>query len=93
MPVPPEHDRESRCLRMSRPGIYGDIVHSMKQSKGCRNWRDFDVFYKDEVDMALSADEVARKRARQYERNVRALDSFRETNESRRSIDDVDLIG
>ncbi|KXT17619.1 hypothetical protein AC579_10165 [Pseudocercospora musae] len=90
MPVPPE-PRSSRCLRMSHPKIYGDIVSSMKASKGCRDWASFPVFYQDEVDMSMSADEVARKRAADYERKMRQLNSF-SSDEDHRSID-IDMIG
>lgn len=63
----------------------------MKASKGCRDWASFPVFHQDEVDMSLSADEVGRKRAADYERKLRQLHSF-SSDESHRSID-MDMIG
>lgn len=89
MPSPPE-ERPSRCLRMSHPKTYSNIVDSMKKSKGCREWKAFPVFYNDEVDMSISALEVARKRAADYERKLRSLNSF--GSDERESIG-VDMIG
>ena len=70
MPVPPE-GRPSRCLRLSQPKTYSDIVSSMKETRGCRDWRSFDVFYQDDVDGEISAIEVARRRAADCERKCR----------------------
>ncbi|TKA71020.1 hypothetical protein B0A55_06021 [Friedmanniomyces simplex] len=75
MPVPPE-TRPSRCLRLSLPKTYSDIVEGMKCEKGCRDWRNFAVFYDDEVDMRKSVLECGRRRAVGYERKARGLSSF-----------------
>lgn len=72
MPVPND-SRPSRCLRLSHPRIYSNLVSDMKSSKGCRNWKDFAVFYNDDVDMNLTADEAAKRRAIEYQRKVREL--------------------
>lgn len=90
MPIPPE-PRPSRCLRLSQPRTYGDIVDSMKSSKGCRDWRNFAVFHADEVDMSMSAEDVARRRAADYARKMRQLNSF-STDDSNESVE-VDMIG
>lgn len=90
MPVP-HCERPSNCLRLSHPKIYSSIVSEMKASRGCRNWKDFDVFYADDVDPNVSAVDRARKTAAAYERKLRMLESF--DSPPRRSIDDVDLIG
>ena len=90
MPVP-HNERPSRCLRLSHPKMYSSIVSDMKAARGCRNWKEFDVFYADDVDMNVSADEKARKTAADHARKMRMLDSF--DSEQRRSIDEVDLIG
>lgn len=94
MPVP-EEPRASRCLRLSQPKTYSNIVDSMKASRGCRDWRNFQVFHNDEVDMSLSVDEVARRRAADFERKMRSLNSFDSIAQvdSRRSIDFIDTIG
>lgn len=76
---------------MSHPKTYSAIVDSMKATKGCRDWRNFDVFHPDEVDMTISADAVAKKRAADYERKLQQLNSFC-SDDSQRSID-VDMIG
>lgn len=91
MPVPIE-GRPSRCLRLSHPRMYSSLIFDMKQSRGCRTWKDFDVFYADDVDMNVSAVEQARKRAADHEKKWKQLSSF-DSDEPRRSIDDVDLIG
>lgn len=88
MPVPPE-PRASRCLRLSHPKTYSNIVEGMKASKGCRDWRNFAVFHPDEVDETCSAGEVARKRAADYERRLRHLNSFSSDGDSF----GVDMIG
>lgn len=94
MPVPTEHCRESKCLRLSQPRTYGNIVASMKEEKGCRDWRNFAVFYDDDVDMTRSAVEEAKKRAAEYQRRLRMLDSFDEEDSSRRqSSAGGDMIG
>jgi hypothetical protein len=84
MPVPTEHCRPSNCLRLSQPRTYGDIVASMKAEKGCRDWRNFAVFYDDDVDMTRSAVEEAKKRAADHQRRLRTLDSFDEEDSSSR---------
>ncbi|KAK0336951.1 hypothetical protein LTR91_010963 [Friedmanniomyces endolithicus] len=75
MPVPPEA-KASRCLRLSMPKTYSDIVDTMRSEKGCRDWRNFAVFYDDEVDMRKSAVECARRRAETFGRKARGLASF-----------------
>lgn len=70
MPVPAEPS-PSRCLRLSQPRIYGDIVSSMKADRGCRDWRGFDVFHNDEIDDRLSAAEAAKLKSEQCERKLR----------------------
>lgn len=95
MPVPAE-GRPSRCLRLSQPKTYSNIVDSMKAEKKCRDWRNFQVFHNDEVDLAISVDDVARRRAADFERRMRMLNSFdsiAEGAETRRSIDFIDTIG
>lgn len=92
MPYPHE-PRPSRCLRLSHPKIYSGLVYDMKASKGCRDWRNFAVFYADDVDMNITADEAARKRALDYQRKLRQLNcSFDSDPSSDRSIE-VDMIG
>jgi hypothetical protein len=91
MPVPAE-GRPSRCLRLSNPKTYSDIVSSMKCEKGCRDWRNFAVFYDDDVDEKKSADEIARKVAADYERKCRILESFSSEEGSKKSVE-VDIIG
>lgn len=86
MPVPPE-PRPSRCLRLSQPKTYSAIVDSMKAQKGCRDWRNFAVFHADDVDMSMSAEDVARKRAADYQRKLRQLNSFSSGGDSDRSVD------
>nr|POF16388.1 hypothetical protein CFP56_23906 [Quercus suber] len=88
MPLP-EDARASRCLRLSHPRIYSNIIEGMKVSQGCRDWRNFAVFHADDVDETCSADEVARKRAADYERKVRQLNSFSSDGDSF----GVDMIG
>lgn len=92
MPLP--HDpRPSRCLRLSHPKIYSNLVSDMKSSKGCRDWKNFPVFYNDDIDINTSADEFARKKALDYERKLRQLNaSFSSGGETDRSIS-VDMIG
>lgn len=90
MPVPPE-PRVSRCLRMSHPKIYSGIVDSMKETKGCRDWRKFDVFYTDEVDMTISAPEVGQKRAADHDQKLRDLNSF--SSDVGQHVIGVDMIG
>ena len=96
MPLP--HDaRPSRCLRLSHPRVYGNLVSDMKTSKGCRDWRNFNVFYDDEIDMSISADEAARKRAIEYQRKVRELNCSFEwsgnLSDRMNTLDMVDMIG
>lgn len=72
---------------MSHPKIYSDIVSSMKECRGCRDWRNFAVFHDDEIDMKKSAEEYAYRKRLDYERKIRELSSFSSGNES------VDMIG
>lgn len=74
MPVPYD-PRPSRCLRLSHPRIYSNLVGDMKSEKGCRDWRNFAVFYHDDVDMSTSADEAARQKALEYQRKWKQLNS------------------
>jgi hypothetical protein len=89
MPVPIE-GRPSKCLRLSHPKIYSNIVESMKQSRGCRDWRSFDVFYEDDVDMTRSAVDEARKRKADYEKKWGVLNSFGDDDTTEV---EVDMIG
>ena len=92
MPLPSD-PRGSRCLRLSHPKTYSALVYDMKASKGCRDWRNFAVFYQDDVDMSLSAEELGRKKALDYQRKLRQLNcSFSSGEETDRSIS-VDMIG
>ncbi|KAK3112682.1 hypothetical protein LTR53_010800 [Teratosphaeriaceae sp. CCFEE 6253] len=75
MPVPTEA-KPSRCLRLSLPKTYSDIVETMKCEKGCRDWRNFAVFHDDEIDMKKSAVEYAKRKAADYERKARESNSF-----------------
>jgi len=75
MPVPLD-PRPSKCLRMSYPRIYGDIVSDMKTAKGCRDWRNFAVFHDNEVDMNVTAEACGKKKAQDFERKMRAFGSF-----------------
>lgn len=91
MPVP-HNERPSRCLRISHPKMYSSLVNDMKACRGgSRDWRAFDVFYDDDVDMNVSAVDRARKTAECHARKMRMLESF--DSDTRRSIDEVDLIG
>jgi len=65
----------------------------MKASKGCRDWRNFAVFYDDDVDMSTSADEAARKKALEYQRSVRLLNRSFESDIRSRSDISTDMIG
>ncbi|KAK5171445.1 uncharacterized protein LTR77_004589 [Saxophila tyrrhenica] len=92
MPLPQDH-RPSKCLRLSHPRTYGNLVSDMKRSKGCRDWKNFAVFPTDDVDMSITADEAARQRAIDYQRKVKQLNSsFQWSEGSNRSIE-VDMIG
>ena len=64
----------------------------MKSSKGCRDWRNFAVFHEDDIDLKVSADEFARKKALDYERKLQQLNSFSTGEDTERSIS-VDMIG
>lgn len=77
---------------MSHPKIYGNIIDSMKSERGCRDWRSFATFHADEVDMKVSAIEAAEKRARDFERRMRELESFSSASGSDQSSE-VDMIG
>ena len=94
MPLPLE-TRPSYCLRLSQPKTYSNIVDSMKASKGCRDWRNFAVFHPDDVDMSISAEDIARRRAADYERKLRQLStSFDSASPvSERDSIEVDMIG
>ncbi|KAI7132908.1 hypothetical protein KC324_g16865, partial [Hortaea werneckii] len=89
MPVPPE-PRASRCLRLSQPKTYSNIVDSMKQQKGCRDWRNFAVFHDNDVDQSMSAVDLANKRQADFERKWAHLNSFG-TDDSDQSVE-VDMI-
>ncbi len=92
MPLPTEH-RPSKCLRLSHPRIYSNVVSDMKASKGCRDWRNFAVFYNDDVDMSITADEAAEQRAIEHRRQLKKLNcTFEWSQCSRRSVE-VDMIG
>jgi len=91
MPLPRD-PRPSKCLRLSHPRVYGNLVTDMKASKGCRDWRNFPVFYDDDVDTSMSADEAARKKAIEYQRQWRQINSFESSPQSDRSVS-VDMIG
>lgn len=75
MPEPVE-PRSSRCLRLSQPKTYSNIITSMKQAQGCRDWRNFDVFHVDDVDDDISADEVARQRAADCDRKCKKFEKL-----------------
>ena len=92
MPLPYD-PRPSRCLRLSHPRVFGNLVTDMKASKGCRDWRNFAVFYDDDVDMSTSADEAARKKALEYQRSVRLLNRSFESDIRSRSDISTDMIG
>jgi hypothetical protein len=76
MPSPPDTRSPQRCLRMSHPRLYASIVKEMKFEKGCRDWRNFAVFPEDDVDERYTAEELARKKAQEYQKKLRMLDSF-----------------
>lgn len=86
MPLPVEA-RPSRCLRLSHPKIYGSLVSDMKLTKGCRDWRTFDVFDGEDIDANVSAVDYAKKRALESERRVAQSASF-----NRHKLDGVDMI-
>ncbi|CAK4034544.1 Hypothetical predicted protein [Lecanosticta acicola] len=91
MPLPAE-PRASRCLRLSQPKTYSNIVHSMKSERGSRDWKSFPVFPDDEVDMADSANERARRKTVEHARKMRAFSSFTD-QQHRDPLDAVDMIG
>lgn len=76
MPSPPDTRNPQRCLRMSHPRLYASIVKEMKTEKGCRDWRNFAVFPEDDVDERYTAEELARKKAQEYQKKLKMLDSF-----------------
>ncbi|KAL1586832.1 hypothetical protein WHR41_04492 [Cladosporium halotolerans] len=76
MPVPPDTRSPQRCLRMSHPRLYASIVKEMKAEKGCRDWRNFAVFPSDDVDEEHTAEELARKKAAEYQKKLKMLESF-----------------
>ncbi|CZT24714.1 uncharacterized protein RCC_10442 [Ramularia collo-cygni] len=91
----PEEPRPSKCMRLSRPGVYSDIVQSMKENKGCRDWKNFPVFYDLEVDMSKSAEDYARAvrgRTAEYERTGRRP-SHIGTSKDSIFLGGVDMIG
>ena len=90
MPVPPD-GRPSRCLRLSHPKIYGNLVSDMKHTMGCRDWRKFDVFYNDDIDMNTSAIEYAKRKALDYELRLNALARL-SINGDADGLDGVDMI-
>lgn len=96
MPVP--HDpRPSHCLRLSHPRIYSNIVSEMKSDMKSRDWKNFAVFYNDDVDMNLTADEAARRTTIAYQKRLRELNcSLASWPSSELSSDrsiEVDMIG
>lgn len=76
MPVPPDTRSPQRCLRISHPRLYASIVKEMKEEKGCRDWRSFAVFPEDDVDERYTAEELARKKAQEYQKKLKTLESF-----------------
>lgn len=91
----PEEPRPSKCMRLSRPKHYSDIVQSMKDSKGCRDWKNFPVFHDLEVDMSKSAEDYARYvrgKTAEYERTGRRP-SHIGTSEDPIFLGGVDMIG
>ncbi|KAK6441076.1 hypothetical protein LTR95_002706 [Oleoguttula sp. CCFEE 5521] len=76
MPLPPDERGPPRCLRVSYPRIYSDIVGDMKAAKGCRDWRNFAVFHENDVDMKVSAEDFGRRKKADFERKMRVLSSF-----------------
>ena len=89
-------ERPSQCLRLSHPKVYSSLVSDMKCSMKCRDWKNFAVFYADDVDMSMSADEAARKKAIEYRRKWQMINcSFESGEDSNRStsLDRVDMIG
>ena len=92
MPLPLDY-RPSHCLRLSHPRVYGNIVSDMKASKGCRDWRNFAVFYDDDVDMSMTADEAAKKKALEYQRQWRKINRSFESSPSSPQSGVVDMIG
>ena len=91
MPVPDEQ-RQSRCLRFSHPRIYSDIVSDMRLQKGCRDWKNFAVFHDEDVDMKVSAEAYAKKRALDYEKRLKEFASFSSSSEGLEE-DSLDTIG
>lgn len=92
MAVPPE-PRPSKCMRLSRPKHYSDIISAMKESQNSRDWKNFPVFH-DDID-TKSADEYARAvRARtiEYERTGRRPNLFG-SNEDSILLGGIDMIG
>lgn len=61
---------------MSHPRLYASIVKEMKEQKGCRDWRSFAVFPEDDVDERYTAEELARKKAQEYQKKLKTLESF-----------------
>ena len=81
-------------MRLSHPRIYSSLVYDMKASKKSREWREFPVFFDDDVDESTTADEAARKKAIEYQRKVRQLNSsFPWSDKTCTSHDTVDMIG
>lgn len=94
MAVPPE-PRPSKCMRLSRPKHYSDVVNAMKESKGCRDWKNFPVFFDLEVDMSKSAEDYARAvrgRTLEYEKTGCRPDLLSSSEESM-FLEGVDMIG
>jgi hypothetical protein len=76
MPLPADERGPAQCLRVSFPRIYGDIVSDMRIAKGCRDWRNFAVFHDNDVDLNVTAEQYARKKARDYEAKMKKFGSF-----------------
>jgi hypothetical protein len=69
----------------------------MKSCKGCRDWKNFAVFYDDDVDMSTTADEAARRKAIEYQKRLRELNcslaSWPSSAPSSDRSTEVDMIG
>lgn len=91
MPCPPEAAKPSKCLRLSLPRTYADIVSCMKCEKGCRDWRNFAVFFEDDVDGTKTAEEYAQEKRASFEKRCAQLNSFSSDDNGKTSVDMVAL--
>lgn len=93
----PDEPRPSKCMRLSRPKHYSDIVNAMKECKNSRDWKSFEVFHDLEVDMSKSAEDYAtwtRARTLEYETTGRRpVLIARSEDEDAIFLGGVDLIG